>query len=174
MDGISSTKPYLIRALHEWCSDNGVTPYIVVSVDQTVDVPKESVRNGEIVLNVSLDATNGLLLGNDYISFRARFGGIPREVVVPVIRVTAIYSRESGAGMSFPVERITTANSPEDAVDKLLGEPKKATSLVGIEGGARSVEASQPPFSSLSEDKAVTNSAVEGTSVVRAALTRIK
>jgi hypothetical protein len=87
MDGISSTKPYLIRALHEWCSDNGVTPYIVVSVDQTVDVPKESVRDGEIVLNVSLDATNGLLLGNDYISFRARFGGIPREIVVSRVQV---------------------------------------------------------------------------------------
>jgi stringent starvation protein B len=173
MDGISSTKPYLIRALHEWCSDNGLTPYIVVSVDQTVDVPKESVRDGEIVLNVSLDATNGLLLGNDYISFRARFGGIPREIVVPITRVTAIYSRESGAGMSFPVERITTSAIPEVAVAKLSGEPKKAMSLVGIEGGARSVDASQPIFSSHSDDKAVTNNVAEGTSV-RAALTRIK
>jgi stringent starvation protein B len=103
-DNISSTKPYLIRALHEWCTDNAFTPYIAVRVDGSVQVPREHVKNGEIVLNVSLDATSALKLGNDFIEFRARFGGVAREVHVPVGRVIAIYARENGQGMAFPLE----------------------------------------------------------------------
>jgi stringent starvation protein B len=99
---ISSTRPYLIRALHEWCADNGFTPYLAVSVDDGVQVPREFVKNGEIVLNVSLDATSNLRLGNDFIEFKARFGGVPRDIVVPVGRVLAIYARENGQGMAFP------------------------------------------------------------------------
>jgi stringent starvation protein B len=99
----TATRPYLLRALHEWCTDNGYTPYVVVVVDETVQVPLEFVKNGEIVLNVSYDATSGMTLGNDYIEFKARFGGVPREIIVPVSRVMAIYARENGQGMSFPM-----------------------------------------------------------------------
>lgn len=100
---VASTRPYLIRALHEWCSDNGFTPYLAVSVDGTVRVPMEYVRNDEIVLNVGFDATSGLTLGNEWIEFKARFGGVARDILVPVDRVLAIYARENGQGMAFPV-----------------------------------------------------------------------
>lgn len=98
----TSTRPYLVRALHEWCTDNGLTPYVAVRVDDSVQVPREYVKDGEIVLNVSYDATSGLQLGNDFIAFKARFGGKPREIVVPWDRVIAIYARENGQGMAFP------------------------------------------------------------------------
>ena len=104
----TSTRPYLIRALYEWCTDNGFTPYVVVRVDASVQVPREYVKDGEIVLNVSYDATSALQLGNDYIEFKARFGGQPREIIVPVDHVVAIYARENGQGMAFP--------PPEDVV----------------------------------------------------------
>jgi stringent starvation protein B len=97
-----STRPYLIRALHEWCTDNGFTPYIAVHVDAAVQVPKEYVKNDEIVLNVGFDATQGLKLGNEAIEFRARFGGAARDISVPIDRVVAIYARENGQGMAFP------------------------------------------------------------------------
>ena len=98
----SSTRPYLVRALHEWCTDNGFTPYVAVVVDDTVQVPREYVSNGEIVLNVSFDATSGLQLSNEFIQFKARFGGVAREIVVPMGRVIAIYAKENGQGMAFP------------------------------------------------------------------------
>ncbi|MFT3717761.1 ClpXP protease specificity-enhancing factor [Pseudorhodoferax sp.] len=98
----TSTRPYLIRALYEWCTDNGFTPYIAVLVDESVQVPREYVKDGEIVLNVSFDATSGLKLGNDFIEFKARFAGVAREILVPVSRVIAIYARENGQGMAFP------------------------------------------------------------------------
>lgn len=100
-----STRPYLIRALHQWCEDHGFTPYMVVAVDGSVQVPMQYVSpQGEVVLNVSYGATNGLRLGNDFIEFQARFGGVPQAVSVPVGRVTAIYAKENGQGMAFPVE----------------------------------------------------------------------
>ncbi|MCW5655004.1 ClpXP protease specificity-enhancing factor [Hydrogenophaga sp.] len=99
---IPSTRPYLIRALHEWCADNGFSPYIAVQVDASVRVPMEFVKNGEIVLNVSMEATSALRLGNDFIEFKARFGGVAREIVIPVSHVIAIYARENGQGMAFP------------------------------------------------------------------------
>ncbi len=98
----AATRPYLIRALHEWCTDNGFTPYLAVHVDDKVKVPSEYVKNSEIVLNVGFDATQGLKLGNDVIEFRARFGGVAREIAVPVDHVIAIYARENGQGMAFP------------------------------------------------------------------------
>lgn len=98
----TSTRPYLIRALYEWCTDNGFTPYVAVRVDDSVQVPREYVKDGEIVLNISFDATSALQLGNDFIEFKARFGGKPREILVPVGRVIAIYARENGQGMAFP------------------------------------------------------------------------
>ena len=76
----TSTRPYLIRALYEWCTDNGFTPYVAVAVDDSVQVPREYVKDGEIVLNVSFDATSSLKLGNEFIEFKARFAGTPREI----------------------------------------------------------------------------------------------
>jgi stringent starvation protein B len=100
-----STKPYLIRAIYEWCNDSGFTPYIAVAVAEGVRVPAEHVKNGEIVLNVSALATNRLTLGNQAIEFQARFGGVAREVYVPIERVIAIYARENGQGMAFEPAR---------------------------------------------------------------------
>jgi stringent starvation protein B len=99
----TSTRPYLIRALHDWCTDNGFTPYVAVYVDTSVQVPMEYVKNNEIVLNVGFEATSGLKLGNEFIEFKARFGGVSREIVVPIDHVVAIYARENGQGMAFPV-----------------------------------------------------------------------
>ena len=102
MSDVPSTRPYLIRALHEWCTENGFTPYLAVAVDDSVQVPREFVKDGEIVLNTSFDATSQLRLGNDFVEFKARFGGVARDVIVPVEHVIAIYARENGQGMAFP------------------------------------------------------------------------
>jgi stringent starvation protein B len=110
----SSTRPYLIRAMYEWCTDNGFTPYVAVQVDDSVQVPREYVKNGEIVLNVSFDATSSLKLGNEFIEFKARFAGTAREIVVPIGRVIAIYARENGQGMAFPAPAPAAA-SVDDA-----------------------------------------------------------
>lgn len=99
------TKPYLLRALYEWCVDNGYTPYISVAVDASTQVPREYVRNGEIVLNIGPLAANRLKMGNEMIELAARFGGVARELMIPVAQVAAIYARENGHGMSFDVER---------------------------------------------------------------------
>lgn len=98
---LPSTKPYLLRAIWEWCCDNGFTPYIAVQVDARTQVPREFVRDGQIVLNLGPDATNKLQMGNELIEFQARFGGVARELSVPVGQVSAIYARENGAGMAF-------------------------------------------------------------------------
>jgi stringent starvation protein B len=101
---LPSTKPYLLRAIWEWCCDNGFTPHIAVEVDERTRVPREFVRDNQIVLNLGPDATKKLLIGNDFIDFQARFGGVARELSVPVERVSAIYARENGAGMAFEVD----------------------------------------------------------------------
>jgi stringent starvation protein B len=108
----TSTRPYLIRALHDWCTDNGFTPYVAVFVDASVQVPMEYVKNNEIVLNVGFEATTALKLGNEFIEFKARFGGVAREIVVPVDHVVAIYARENGQGMAFPIPNAGTAEGP--------------------------------------------------------------
>src|SRR5664279_1372150 len=99
MQELPSTKPYLIRAIWEWCNDNGYTPYIAVTVDERTRVPREFVRDGQIVLNVGGEATSRLQMGNDWIAFQARFGGVSRDLSVPIDQVAAIYARENGAGM---------------------------------------------------------------------------
>ena len=97
----TSTKPYLLRAIYEWCTDNGYTPYMAAVVDGGTRVPMEFVKNGEIVLNISFSATSGLKMENDLIRFSARFGGVSRDISVPVDNVVAIYARENGQGMAF-------------------------------------------------------------------------
>ncbi|MBC7718781.1 MAG: ClpXP protease specificity-enhancing factor [Chitinophagaceae bacterium] len=115
----SSTRPYLVRALYEWCTDNGLTPYVAVAVDETVQVPREYVKNNEIVLNISFDATSSLQLDNEFIAFKARFGGSAREIMVPMARVIAIYARENGQGMTFPMGAVSavTLKQPDTLVD---------------------------------------------------------
>ncbi|MDE2416615.1 MAG: ClpXP protease specificity-enhancing factor [Burkholderiales bacterium] len=119
----SSTRPYLIRALYEWCTDNGFTPFIAVLVDESVRVPNEYVKDGEIVLNISFDATSALKLGNEYIEFKGRFGGVARDILVPVDRVLAIYARENGQGMAFPM----LASSGEASAQAPATEGEPAT-----------------------------------------------
>jgi stringent starvation protein B len=113
----SSTRPYLIRALHDWCTDNGFTPYVAVFVDRSVQVPMEYVKNNEIVLNVGFEATSGLKLGNDTIEFKARFGGVARDIIVPVDHVVAIYARENGQGMAFPAPTADGADTGPAALE---------------------------------------------------------
>jgi stringent starvation protein B len=108
MSDIPSNKPYLIRALHQWCTDFGFTPFMAVFVDSSVEVPMEFVKKDEIVLNLSLEACHQLNLDNYWISFQARFGGVPRKIMVPVSHVLAIYARENGQGMSFPFDASQT------------------------------------------------------------------
>ena len=100
---MTSSRPYLLRAVYEWIADNGLTPQIVVDAQQErVRVPTAYVREGKIVLNVSANAVRGLSLGNEWVEFSARFGGTPFDVAVPVRAVLAIMARENGTGMSFP------------------------------------------------------------------------
>ena len=104
-----STKPYLIRAIHEWCSDSNLTPYLSVKIDANTRVPTEYAKNGEIVLNVGYDATHRLTIGNDLIQFSARFNGVSCECSVPVEAVLGIFARENGQGLFFPAETSAAA-----------------------------------------------------------------
>ena len=134
---VPSTRPYLIRALHEWCADNGYSPYLAVHVDPSVQVPQEFVKNGEIVLNVSFDATSGLRLGNEFIEFKARFGGVPRDIVVPVTHVLAIYARENGQGMAFPPppKPASTSPAPGASTEPAAREPLRSVNLEPADDG---------------------------------------
>ena len=136
-----STKPYLIRAIHEWCLDQGFTPYLQVVVDQRARVPREHVRDGQIVLNVGTSATNQLVLGNEEIQFQARFSGKVFSIQVPIDAVAAIYARENGQGMAFDVtpapeaEPAPSAEPAESSVtDKLTDDDAPAPKP----GGGRS------------------------------------
>jgi stringent starvation protein B len=152
----SSTRPYLLRALHEWCTDSGFTPYVAVLVDETVQVPMEYVKNGEIVLNVGYDATAGMTLGNEFIEFKARFGGVPRDIIIPINRVMAIYARENGQGMSFPMGAASAETAPVQ---------KKTTAVRPV---LSAVETSQTE--SGSDDEPPTPTSPSG----RPSLTRVK
>jgi stringent starvation protein B len=129
----TSTRPYLLRALHDWCTDNGFTPYLAVHVGPGVQVPMEYVKNNEIVLNIGFEATSGLLLGNEFVEFKARFGGMAREIKVPVDHVVAIYARENGQGMAFPMPT-------EAGRDASTGEPEqgpvRGLRLASVESGS--------------------------------------
>src|SRR5450830_486404 len=107
-----STKPYMLRAIYEWCTDSGFTPYLAVKVDAATTVPMEYVKKGEIVLNISFGATSGLKMDNDAVHFHARFGGVSREIYVPVQNVLAIYANENGQGMAFEVNTTAADSTP--------------------------------------------------------------
>lgn len=110
-----STKPYMLRAIYEWCTDSGYTPYLAVKVDSSTTVPMEYVKKGEIVLNISYGATSGLKMDNDSIRFHARFGGVSREIFIPVNNVMAIYANENGQGMAFEPLLGAAAPAPSSA-----------------------------------------------------------
>ena len=151
----TSTRPYLIRALYDWCTDNGLTPYVAVHVDDSVQVPREYVKNGEIVLNISFDATSSLKLGNEFIEFKARFAGSARAIMVPVNRVIAIYARENGQGMAFPVpapDATAPRPSPLTSVAAAGSSPEQEGKVVQLvtpdsagEGAGPEGEPPKPP-----------------------------
>lgn len=115
----TSTKPYMIRALYEWCVDNGFTPHLMVAVDGGTKVPMSYVKNGEIVLNINYSATKDLMLGNDAITFSARFNGVSSDIYVPINAVRGIFARESGQGMFFESE-------PQASISQAGGETDSA------------------------------------------------
>ncbi|CAG1000143.1 Stringent starvation protein B [Methylophilaceae bacterium] len=108
MSELTSTKPYLIRALHEWCVDNGLTPHLLVAVDAQTRVPMAYVKDGQIVLNLNYAATKNLLIGNEAVTFSARFGGVSNDLYVPIEAVRGIFARENGQGMFFQPEQPET------------------------------------------------------------------
>ena len=112
-----STKPYLIRAICEWCSDSGLTAYLSVKVDAQTRVPAEYVKNGEIVLNISPDAAHRLTIGDDMIQFAARFGGVSRECSVPIAAVLGVFARENSQGLFFQPDPAPAAEGPAAAAD---------------------------------------------------------
>ena len=123
-----SAKPYLVRALFDWCNDCGYTPYVTVAVGEQVVVPAEYVKDGEIVLNISPLATNRLTISNELLEFQARFGGVAREVRVPVEFIRAIYARETGQGMAF--EGPAQAPSSAPAQEGSLAAPTTSSATV--------------------------------------------
>lgn len=134
---MASTKPYLIRAIHEWCLDEGFTPYLAVQVDPRTRVPREFVKDGQIVLNVGAEATHKLLIGNEEITFQARFNGSSFPVLVPISAVLAIYARENGRGMAFEASaenaRGEEAGAGEQASDDSPHSMETANAAAEIE-----------------------------------------
>ena len=128
---LNSHRPYLIRAIREWAIDNHLTPQLLVNAEADgVDVPAEFVEDGQIVLNISLHAVDDLEMGNEFISFSARFGGVSRSVLVPVAAVMAVFDRESRQGMSFPQ---TPAAEGEDAKVAKQSEQRPKPNLKLVE-----------------------------------------
>jgi stringent starvation protein B len=121
-----STKPYLIRAIYEWCTDSGYTPYISVKVDSQTRVPNEYVKDGEIILNISHDAAHHLTLGNDLIQFSARFGGVSREISIPVSTVQGIFAKESAQGLLFANEDNADTPQAEPAIEESVKPPSSS------------------------------------------------
>jgi stringent starvation protein B len=137
-----SAKPYLIRAICEWCGDNALTPYLAVKVNAQTRVPAAFVKNGEIVLNVGTTATRKLTIDNDWIQFTARFNGASQEVAVPMIAVSGIFAKETGYGFAFaspqdPAASLKDATAPGE--NEKLAEPKdeRSGTASGKEGGKR-------------------------------------
>ncbi len=115
---LPSTKPYLIRAIYEWCVDGGMTPHLAVQVDAHTDVPSAFVKDGQIILNIGPEAVRNLHIGNDAITFGGRFNGVSHDLYVPVAAVIGIYARENGQGLAFEAQE-----SPPPAPSEGGGEP---------------------------------------------------
>lgn len=117
MSEFTSTKPYMLRAIHQWCLDNNLTPHLLVAVDGSTRVPMAYVKNGEIVLNLNYGATKDLQLDNEAVVFSARFGGISQNLYVPMHAVKGIFARENGQGMFFEAEAKPTPAELNEARD---------------------------------------------------------
>jgi stringent starvation protein B len=139
-----STKPYLLRAIYEWCTDSGYTPYLAVKVDAATTVPMEYVKKGEIILNISYGATSGLKMDNDAITFRARFNGVSREIYVPVNNVLAIYANENGQGMAFEVATPAAGMPPTVPAEPAASAPSLSAVPAGT-AEAQTAEVSHFP-----------------------------
>ena len=113
-----SQKPYLIRALYEWCNDNQQTPHLVVFVDNNTIVPKQYVKEDQIVLNIAFDAINNLTIGNDWITFQAVFSGNHQDIVIPTANVLGIFAKESSQGMHFELENYTVKSEETNLADQ--------------------------------------------------------
>ncbi|MFM0503711.1 ClpXP protease specificity-enhancing factor [Paraburkholderia caffeinilytica] len=150
-----STKPYLLRALYEWCTDNGYTPHIAVRVDNQTRVPRQFVRDNEIVLNISFEATSQLQMGNEWIEFSARFSGKSHKIEVPIANILAIYARENGQGMAFPVE--SAGGEAQDSGADAESADEAASPAAPVSVAPRAVEASPS-----AADAAKAESATEG------------
>ncbi len=119
----TTTKPYLIRAIYDWCTDNGYTPYLSVQVDANTRVPMAFVKDGGIVLNISVDAVQGLQLGNEEISCGGRFGGVAHKIVVPVSAVVGIFAKESGQGLAFQGQESIPSVTDQNGIDEPPDNP---------------------------------------------------
>lgn len=124
MSELISTKPYMLRAIHEWCVDNNLTPHLMVAVDAQTRVPMAYVKQGEIVLNINYGATKDLHIDNESIVFSARFGGVSQNIYVPMSAVKGIFARENGQGMFFEIEA-TGATEAEKNADNVTNDAEK-------------------------------------------------
>lgn len=131
MSQLTARRPYLLRAFYEWLLDNNLTPHLVVDINLPgVMVPLEYARDGQIVLNIAPRAVGNLELGNDEVRFSARFGGVPRQVSVPLMAVLAIYARENGAGTMFEPEPAYEEAGEYDAADAQDSAPETVMSVI--------------------------------------------
>ena len=126
MDGLTSTKPYMVRAIHEWCIDNGLTPHLLVEVNSQTKVPMAYVKDGEIVLNLNYSATKDLQFSNEAIIFSARFAGVSNNMYIPMSAVKGIFARENGQGMFF---EMTPENEDVKSDEITLSEAEKKNIL---------------------------------------------
>jgi stringent starvation protein B len=111
---LASQKPYLINAIYEWCEDNGFTPHLAIIVDSTTIVPMQYVENNQLVLNIASTATKDLVIDKEWITLKATFGGIIRDMAIPVANVIAIFAKENGHGMQFDVEHHSQTQAEEN------------------------------------------------------------
>ena len=140
-----STKPYLLRAIWEWCVDQGFTPYLAALVDENTRVPPGYAHDGQIVLNLSSDATGQLQMANDYISFQARFGGVAHSLVIPVANVIAIYARENGQGMAFEPEGLAVEDDAGGAGTDAAEVEDMAEATAALQRDAVAEDVSEAP-----------------------------
>jgi stringent starvation protein B len=169
----TSTRPYLIRAWHEWCCDNGLTPYVTVAVDNLVQVPREYVKDDEIVLNIGFDATTSLSIGNDYLEFKARFSGVVRDIMAPIDHVLAIFARENGQGMTFP--SIRRVDLQAMGVSEKDSSQESEADASGVQGKGQTTRLSSVAAESNLDSRTVSTQSQSAPKIgVRPTLTRIK
>lgn len=133
MTQLIPTKPYMIRAIHEWCVDNGLTPHLLVAVNAQTRVPMAYVKDGEIVLNINYSATKDLHIDNEAVVFSARFGGVSQNLYIPMGAIKGVFARENGQGMFFEVDAaadVPAVSAPvtaEEKADTTPSEKRKPT-----------------------------------------------